>query len=169
MVLDAWPRRGHIIVRPGPLKALNTKYVKADATAVDIRAMKIEDAKRIFREKYWNAQRCDDLPAGVDYVIFDYGVNSGVARSGKILRRLLNLSSDTTAITDTVVGAAYAADAEYLIKSICDERLRFLQLLKTWPVFGVGWRRRVAEVRSTALKLAADDRTTLSVHASTEL
>src|SRR5215468_1358403 len=27
MVLDAWPRRGHIIIRPGPLKALNTARV----------------------------------------------------------------------------------------------------------------------------------------------
>jgi lysozyme family protein len=38
----------------------------------------------------------------------------------------------------------------------CDERLRFLQALKTWPVFGAGWGRRVAEVKSTALKMAAD-------------
>src|SRR5262249_38207242 len=110
------------------------KYVKADATAADVRAMKVEDAKRIFREKYWNAQRCDDLPAGVDYVVFDYGVNSGVARSGKVLRRILNLSNDTNAITDAVVAAAHAVGAERLIKSICDERLRFLQSLRTWPV-----------------------------------
>jgi lysozyme family protein len=134
------------------------KYVKADATAADVRAMKKDDAKRIFREKYWNAQRCDDLPAGVDYAVFDYGVNSGVVRSGKILRRVLDLSGDTTAITDTVVAAARVTNAEHLVKLICDERLRFLQSLKTWPVFGVGWGRRVADVRSSALKLAAKDR-----------
>jgi lysozyme family protein len=58
----------------------------------------------------------------------------------------------TAAITDAVVATAYAADAEHLIKSICDERLRFLQSLKTWPVFEVGWGRRVANVRSAALK-----------------
>jgi len=39
-----------------------------------------------------------------------------------------------------------------LIKSICDGRLRFLQSLKTRPVFEVGWGRRVANVRSAALK-----------------
>src|SRR5262249_27583925 len=94
-----------------------------------------------------------------------YGVNSGVARSGKVLRRILNLSNDTNAITDAVVAAAHAVGAERLIKSICDERLRFLQSLRTWPVFGVGWGRRVADVRSSALNLAADGRTTSSAHA----
>ncbi len=85
-------------------------------------------------------------------------MNSGVVRSGKILRRVLDLSGDTTAITDTVVAAARVTNAEHLVKLICDERLRFLQSLKTWPVFGVGWGRRVADVRSSALKLAAKDR-----------
>jgi len=52
-----------------------------------------------------------------------------------------------------------------LVKLICDERLRFLQSLRTWPVFGIGWGRRVADVRSVALKLAADGRTTSSTGA----
>ena len=46
--------------------------------------------------------------------------------------------------------------SEILIAGIFDERLRFLQALKTWPVFGAGWGRRVAEVKLTALKMAAD-------------
>ncbi|MGA7532968.1 MAG: TIGR02217 family protein [Pseudolabrys sp.] len=54
------------------------------------------------------------------------------------------------------IAAARAADPKILIAGICDERLRFLQALKTWPVFGAGWGRRVAEVKSTALKMAAD-------------
>src|SRR5260221_3040739 len=61
------------------------KYVKPDATAADVRAMKLDDAKRIYRSKYWDAQRCDDLPAGVDYVLFDYVVNSGIGPSCKVL------------------------------------------------------------------------------------
>src|SRR5205085_12703724 len=52
-------------------------YVKPDATADDIRNMTVDDAKRIYRKRYWDVQRCDELPAGVDYSAFDYGVNSG--------------------------------------------------------------------------------------------
>ncbi|MGB6271328.1 MAG: secretion activator protein, partial [Pseudolabrys sp.] len=85
-----------------------------------------------------------------------YGVNSGTGRSGKVLRRMLGLRNDSSAVTDAVIAAARAADPKILIAGICDERLRFLQALKTWPVFGAGWGRRVAEVKSTALKMAAD-------------
>jgi len=132
------------------------KYVKADATAADVRAMRLDDTKAIYREKYWNAQRCDELPAGVDYAIFDYGVNSGIGRSGRVLRRVLKLPDDLNTVTDAVIAAAYSADAGTLITAICDERLRFLKLLRTWPVFGAGWGRRVSEVKSAALTMAVN-------------
>src|SRR5690606_34928799 len=38
----------------------------------------------------------------------------------------------------------------------CDERLAFLKSLKTWPVFGTGWGRRVADVRRDALAMATN-------------
>ena len=126
------------------------KYVKPTATAADVRAMKIEEAKRIYRAKYWDAQRCDELPAGVDYAVFDYGVNSGIRRSGKVLRRVLKLSDSTSLVNGGVIAAAKNVDAKALIGTICDERLRFLQSLKIWGVFGKGWSRRVAEVRAAA-------------------
>ena len=132
------------------------KYVKSGANAADVRAMKVEDAKVIYREKYWNAQRCDELPAGVDYAVFDYGVNSGTGRSGKVLRRALKLSDRSSAVSDDVIAAAKVADPKALVIAICDERRRFLQSLKIWPVFGAGWDRRISDVRSTALALIAD-------------
>lgn len=130
------------------------KYVKPDASAADVKAMKADEAKRIYRARYWDAQRCDELPAGVDYAVFDYGVNSGIGRSGKVLRRVLNLPDNTSAVSDAVVAAARAGNAKTLVVAICGERLRFLRSLKTWDVFGKGWGRRVAEVRTAALLLA---------------
>jgi lysozyme family protein len=128
--------------------------VKPGASAADVKAMKLDEAKRIYRAKYWDAQRCDELPAGVDYAVFDYGVNSGVGRSGKVLRRLLRLPDGTSVVNDAVIEAARAADPPTLVVAICDERLRFLQSLKTWGVFGKGWGRRVTDVRATALAMA---------------
>ena len=130
------------------------RYAKADATAADVRAMPVDAAKAIYRKRYWDAQRCDELPAGVDYAVFDYGVNSGIGRSGKVLRRMLHLPDASSAVTDDVVAAARAADARALVTAICDERLRFLKSLKTWAVFGKGWGRRVAEVKAVALEMA---------------
>jgi lysozyme family protein len=126
------------------------KYVKPDATAADLRAMPVGQASAIYRSKYWNAMRCDELPAGVDYCIFDYAVNSGTGRAPKVLQRILGVAV-TGRMDDVIVRLARARDAKTLIAAICDERLRFLKSLKTWPVFGAGWGRRVAEVRAAAL------------------
>lgn len=131
------------------------KYVKPDATALDVRAMKVEEAKSIYRAKYWDAQRCDEIPAGVDDSVFDYGVNSGIGRSGKVLRRILGLPDDTSAVTDHVLAELAKRDAKQVIEAITAERLHFLKSLRTWPVFGQGWGRRVAEVRTFSLELAS--------------
>jgi lysozyme family protein len=130
-------------------------YWKKDATAADVRDMPVEVAKDIYRSKYWGAMRCDELPTGVDYAAFDYGVNSGIGRSGRVLRRILGLSDQTSAITDEVIAAAKRRNAAVVIDAICDERLAFLQGLRTWSTFGNGWGRRVREVRAAALAMSA--------------
>jgi lysozyme family protein len=129
------------------------QYVKPGATAADVRAMRADEAKAIYRAHYWNAMRCDELPAGLDYALFDFGVNSGIGRAVKYLQRLLGLAADGR-ITDAIIAAASRRDAADLIARLCDERLAFLKHLKTWPVFGAGWGRRVAEVRAAALTMA---------------
>jgi lysozyme family protein len=129
------------------------RYMKPDATAADVRAMRVDEAKAIYREKYWRAMRCDELPAGVDYCAFDYAVNSGTGRVSKVLQRLLAISVSGR-VDDATLAAAGKRESRALIQSICDERLRFLRGLKTWPVFGKGWSKRVGDVRLAALALA---------------
>ena len=130
------------------------KYVKPNATAADVRAMKIGEAKAVYRARYWDAQHCDELPAGVDYSVFDYGVNSGIGRSGKVLRRVVGLPDKTSVVTEQVLDAVRQRPSAAIIIAINEERLRFLKGLRTWPVFGKGWSRRVAQVRAFSLQLA---------------
>jgi lysozyme family protein len=130
------------------------KYVNANATAAHVRRMQLAEAIAIYRAKYWNAMRCDELPAGVDYAMFDYGVNSGIGRAGKVLRRALGLPDNTSSVSDAVLAALKQRDPTAIAAFICDERLRFLQSLRTWPVFGGGWGRRVGEVKAFSLQLA---------------
>jgi lysozyme family protein len=129
------------------------KYKKPGATAADVRRMKVSEAKDIYRGKYWDAIRGDDLPAGVDYCLFDYAVNSGTGRAPKALQRVLAVGV-TGHVDDDTIAAANEADAKDIINGVCDERLRFLKGLKTWGVFGKGWARRVSEVRAAALAMA---------------
>jgi lysozyme family protein len=131
------------------------RYAKPGATAADVKAMRVDEAKAIYKAKYWDALRCDELPAGVDDSVFDYGVNSGVARSGKVLRRVLGLPDSNWRVTAEVLDGLAARAPKAVIAALNDERLRFLQSLRTWPVFGAGWSRRVKEVRAFSLALAA--------------
>lgn len=113
------------------------KYINKNGTAADVKDMTVAQAKSIYRKRYWDALDCDNLPSGVDYAIFDYGVNSGVGRARKINARFAS-------ITDNVKR----------INAICDERMAFLRGLRTFPVFGRGWTTRVAGVRKNSIKMA---------------
>lgn len=128
-------------------------YWKRNASALDVRAMPLSVAKQIYRERYWNALRCDELPLGVDYALFDYGVNSGVGRARKVLMRIVAARMPDAKLAD-VFSAAGKIAADRLIRDLCAERRAFLRGLKTWPVFGRGWARRVMEVEANALALA---------------
>ncbi len=128
------------------------RYIKKSGTASDVRNMKLADAAKIYRSRYWDALRCDELPAGLDYAVFDYGVNSGIGRVPKVMARLLGQGAGST-MTDAVIAATRKANPQTLIARLCDERLAFLRSLKTWPVFGAGWGRRVSEVRRDALAM----------------
>ncbi|NGX97819.1 MAG: glycoside hydrolase family 108 protein [Candidatus Afipia apatlaquensis] len=130
------------------------RYWKGNATADDVRTMPQSAARKIYRERYWNAMRCDELPAGVDYAVFDYGVNSGIGRAGKVLRRVLEMPDSTSAVTSDVIAATSKRNAGDLVAAICAERLAFLQGLKIFPVFGRGWTARVNGVRVAALAMA---------------
>jgi lysozyme family protein len=142
----------------GPTKfgitlAVYRRYAKPDAKAADVKAMRAEEAKTIYRRHYWDALRCDELPAGVDCAVFDYGVNSGVGRAAKVLQRVCGVKDDGV-LGPLTMAAVARQESKALIHAICDERLRFLRSLKTWRVFGRGWGRRVDEVRAAALAMA---------------
>ncbi|MEJ2435464.1 MAG: putative peptidoglycan-binding domain-containing protein [Pseudolabrys sp.] len=59
--------------------------------------------------------------------------------------------------------AVAAREPAKIVTAICDERLAFLKRLRTWPVFGRGWARRVAEVRSVSLHMASERTQTPSI------
>ncbi|MBX9760362.1 MAG: glycoside hydrolase family 108 protein [Beijerinckiaceae bacterium] len=107
------------------------------------------EVREIYRVQYWNVTRCDELPAGVDYVVFDGNVNSGPSRSVKWLQRALGVNVDGNLGEATLTAVKKHPNHDGLIARICDVRMGFLQGLKHWPTFGKGWTRRVAGVRKT--------------------
>lgn len=108
----------------------------------------------LYKRKYWDACHADDLVSGVDYAVFDVAVNSGVGRAIKLLQSCVGATPDGGygSITTALVKKA-ESDPTRLIELYCAKRLEFLETLKSFPVFGKGWSKRVSEVRLTALGL----------------
>lgn len=125
------------------------------ATASTIKNLTKDEAIQIYGAKYWDKMRCNELPSGVDESVLDYGINSGIGRSGKVLRQCVGLPTNTSAITDDVLAAVAKRDAKAIIIAINDERIRFLQSLKIWPTYKNGWTSRVNDCKQFSLSLAA--------------
>jgi len=118
----------------------------------DVRALGSIETGEIYRARYWDAVRADELPAGLDLALFDLAVHSGPGRAARLLCRALDMP-ETGRVTTGVIEAARAGPAEPLAR-LMQERRRFLGSLSTWAVFGRGWSRRLARVEQAALALA---------------
>ncbi|MFC0284822.1 glycoside hydrolase family 108 protein [Camelimonas abortus] len=119
-----------------------------------VRQITDAELQAIYRQQYWEKIRGDDLPPGVDYVVFDGAVNSGVAQSAKWLQRALGVRVDGIIGNATIAACWDVKDHDALIADICARRMAFLQALKTWPTFGKGWSRRVSDVLRTGQQWA---------------
>jgi lysozyme family protein len=112
----------------------------------------------LYKRKYWDACHADDLVSGLDYAVFDVAVNSGVGRAIKLLQSCVGATPDGGygSITSALVKKE-SSDPTRLIELYCAKRLEFLSELKSFPVFGKGWSRRVSEVKDTALKMVENN------------
>ena len=124
------------------------------ASKADLRSISDAMVARIYRAGYWNAVQGGKLPAGVDYAVFDFAVNSGAGRAARYLQRICGVKVDG-AIGPVTLKAVKALDADFIINELCNDRLEFLRGLKTWSTFGRGWANRVEDVRAGALAMAA--------------
>lgn len=111
----------------------------------DMRALPLELAKRIYRERYWNAVRAEELPDKVRYIVFDAAVNSGVGQAIRWLQRAVGVADDGVMGPKTMA-ALGEMDAGGLKARVLAQRLRFMSGLVTWPAFGRGWARRIADL-----------------------
>jgi lysozyme family protein len=128
-------------------------WTNQPADEAAMRALTPELVAPLYRERYWNAVRGDELPAGVDLAVFDAAVNSGPGRATRWLQQAIGVWPDGI-IGPRTMAAVAQQDAADLIDRICDLRLGYLKALPTFDVFGMGWTRRVAAVRSEAKSFA---------------
>ena len=115
-------------------------------TNEDVRNLTQAEALAIYKAQYWDTVRADLLPLGLDYLTFDYAVNSGPARAIKDLQRTVGADGDGVIGQKTLskIKEYIAANGiQNLLNAYVTRRWNFVQGLSTFSTFGNGWRRRI--------------------------
>jgi len=138
----------------GVTKKVWEEWVGHEVDEKQMRALTPELVGPMYKAKYWDKIKGDDLPTGVDYAVFDAAVNSGPGRAAKWLQSCVGVEPDGGIGPKTLAAVAAFKPAE-LVEDYAKRRLSFLMDLPHWGTFGKGWGRRVAEVQTVASSMTA--------------
>lgn len=154
----------------GNLKDFHDEYDYGDLDGdgdIDIQDIILMDTKEeaapIYKKYYWDRMSLDSYPARIDFLMFDFGVNSGPRNAGKILQRALNRQADEVLLVDGAVGPKTLmyldlANLDTLIADMLMERDRFYrQIVENNPsqaAFLKGWLNRLSNVAGEVREFA---------------
>jgi lysozyme family protein len=115
----------------------------------EMRSLTPEMVEPLYKKRFWDAVRADELPSGVDYLLFDFAVNAGPGRAAKILQAAIGVTPDG-GIGPMTLAAVAEQDPAELIEKFSQGKEAFYRSLNTFDTFGKGWLNRVAAVKVKA-------------------
>jgi lysozyme family protein len=113
----------------GVTRATYEQYIGRSVTEAEMRALTVADVAPIYKAEYWDKARCDDLPSGLDWAVFDWGVNSGMSRPVKALQRIVGVKPDG-GIGPQTLRAIANFDSKSLIEKLYTMLVKIS--MKTW-------------------------------------
>lgn len=146
------PRDSGGMTNLGVTKQVWQEWVGHDVSEKEMLSLSLLMVSPLYKRKYWDACKADDLIAGLDYCVFDTAVNAGVGRAIKLLQSSVGAVPDGAIGNETYTLIKKAeTDPKRIIELFCAKRLEFMATLKSFPVFGKGWSNRIADVKKNAL------------------
>lgn len=136
----------------GVTKRTYDEFHGTDIDEEGMRNLKKSDVEPIYRSNYWNRCRCQDLPAGVDWAVFDFAVNAGTGRAAKALQQAVEAEQDGS-IGPLTLMKVKDHEVVNIINRIAIYREQFYRSLSTFDTFGKGWIRRNDETRRQAIHM----------------
>lgn len=132
------------------------RHFGEDKSKEDLRNITDPELEAIYKRGYWDKCKCDDLPDGVDYAVFDAAVNSGPKRAAKWLQAAIDADMDGIIGPQTLMLARDRGAME-VIMGLCSVRISYLRSLSNWAYFGAGWQNRVDGVKLQAIRMCKDN------------
>jgi lysozyme family protein len=134
---------------------ITARVARANGYMGDMKALARDAAGAIYKARYWDAIRADELPALLRFEVFDAAVNSGVQQAVRWLQRAAGVTDDGV-LGPMTLAAVHGGDPLRLALAFNGERLELMTSLPTWGSFGRGWARRIA-ANLQALAAEKDD------------
>ena len=148
------PRDSGGMTNLGVTKATWENYIGRQSDEKEMRGLTPYKVEPLYRNKYFNAVRGDELQVGIDYLMFDFAVNAGVGRAIKTLQDAVGVNPDGGFGLITMA-AVQAVDPQELIERFSQAKEAFYRGLDNFDVYGVGWLNRVADVKVKATSMLA--------------
>jgi lysozyme family protein len=138
----------------GVTKATWENWVGRESDEAEMRGLTPEKVEPLYKKKYFDAVRGDELPMGLDYLMFDFAVNAGAGRAIKTLQTAVGVTPDG-GFGPMTMAAVQAVDPVDLIERFSQAKEDFYRSLTTFATFGKGWLNRVADVKVKASSMLA--------------
>lgn len=140
----------------GVTKATYESWIGYPVNEAIMRKLTPQLVKPLYRKKYWDMVRGDDLPTGLDLCVFDFAVNAGPSRAVRYLQRMVGCDADGVMGPKTVsFTQQFCQENRYshAVINYQDRRREYYKQLPTFKTFGRGWLRRVSEVEKVAIRM----------------
>lgn len=126
-------------------------YVGHPVKWSEMRTLTPEIVKPFYKKRYWDAVKGDDLPTPIDYMMFDFAVNSGPVRSIKLMQKAVGTVQDGI-LGPMTMTAIKAIPIHKLIQDFSDEKEWWYKSLRN-ENFERGWLNRVAKVENNSVNM----------------
>ena len=139
----------------GVIKAAWSTWLKRHIEDGEMAKLQIEDVKPFYKALYWDKTYCNQLPKGLDYMMFDASVNMGVGQSIRLLQKSLGCVADGV-IGSNTMKLINQSKVNDMIDKYSAQKEMFYRSLANFSVFGKGWLNRVAQVKQNAEDMVND-------------
>lgn len=125
------------------------------ATLADLSKVTATLSGQVFKWRYLDPIRFDELPTGIDYRMADAAISLGGTGACLILQMSMQMYPCTGVMDDATLAAVKVEDPQIMIAALDAAWLAWKHGLTAtgWGNFAHGWINRVVKVRDRALKM----------------
>jgi len=130
--------------------AILKEYRKKDVTVEDVKNLKVEEAKAIYKSVFWDPMKLDQIQSlKLAKTLFNLCVNMGPSQASKFLQRALKVKDDGVIGPKTIAAANGLPESKACLEVIKQAQIFYIHLVENKPsqiTFLEGWINRTHEL-----------------------